>query len=156
MGVSLRPVTRENVRACINLKVEPGQENFVAPNDYSIAEALAEPDLSPLAICDGDAVVGFAMYGQDPDTDRWWIIRFMIDADHQGKGIGTAALRALVELIAERHGCAELFLSYVPGNAVAERLYARVGFVPTGELEGDEIVARLDRPGHAERAAGTA
>jgi predicted GNAT family acetyltransferase len=50
----------------------------------------------------------------------------------------------LIELIVERHGCSELFLGYEPSNEVASRLYARMGFAPTGEMTGGEIVARLD------------
>ena len=51
--------------------------------------------------------------------------------------------RLLIDLMVERHGCGEIFLGYDPGNDVAGRLYARMGFVPTGEMMGGEIVARL-------------
>lgn len=115
-----------------------------APNLYSIAEAYVEPTWTPLAIVAGEKLVGFAMFGQDHETDRWWIMRVMIGAQQQGKGYGGAALRALIALMVERHGCREIYLGYVPGNEVAERLYARVGFEPTGEIEPGEIVARLD------------
>jgi RimJ/RimL family protein N-acetyltransferase len=50
----------------------------------------------------------------------------------------------LIDLIIERHGCGELFLGYEPSNEVARRLYTRMGFAPTGEMTGGEIVARLD------------
>lgn len=144
MTITLHPVTRQNFSDLVRLKVTPEQEDFVAPNLYSIAEAYVEPLWTPLAIHAGDGLVGFAMFGQDPETGRWWIIRFMIGAAHQGHGHGTAALRALVSLMAERHGCREIFLGYVPGNAIAERLYATAGFHPTGEIEHGEIVARLE------------
>lgn len=143
MSISLRPVTRQEFGPLVRLKVTPEQEAFVASNLYSLAEAYVEPTWTPLAIVAGDEVVGFAMIGQDPETDRWWIIRFMIGAEHQGRGHGKAALRALVDLLAERHGCREIYLGYVPGNAIAERLYANAGFRPTGEVEDGEIVARL-------------
>jgi diamine N-acetyltransferase len=68
----------------------------------------------------------------------------MIDADHQGKGFGTAALRALVDLMVVRLAPGEIYLGYEPGNVVAARLYARFGFVPTGESVNGEIIARLD------------
>jgi diamine N-acetyltransferase len=70
-------------------------------------------------------------------------MRYMIDAQHQGKGYGTAALPVLIDLMVERHGCGEIFPGYEPSNDVAERLYARMEFVPTGEMVGSEIVARL-------------
>jgi diamine N-acetyltransferase len=143
MDITFRPVTRENFSAVTELKVTPEQAEFVAPNLYSLAEAYLEPTWTPLAIHAGDHLVGFAMFGRDDETGRWWIMRYMIDARHQGRGYGTAALPGLIDLIVARHGCSELFLGYEPDNEVAGRLYARMGFLPTGEIEGGEIVARL-------------
>lgn len=34
--------------------------------------------------------------------------------------------------------------SFVPGNNVAKGLYLSVGFVETGELDGDELVAKYE------------
>lgn len=144
--VAFRSVTRDNLRELVRLKVAEGQDDFVAPNLYSIAQAFVEPTWTPIGIYAGDEAVGFAMEGFDPDANRWWIVRFMIGAAHQGKGYGTAALAALVASMAERHGCREVYLSYVPGNDVAERMYAKAGFVPTGEVEDGEIVARRVLP----------
>jgi diamine N-acetyltransferase len=146
MDITFRPVTRDNFSDVIGLKVAPSQEDFVAPNVYSLAEAFLEPSWTPLAIYADERIVGFALFGRDDQTGRWWIMRYMIDAAHQGKGYGTAALPMLIDLMVARHGCQEIFLGYDLGNDVAERLYSRVGFVPTGE-EAEEIVARLDLTG---------
>ncbi len=140
--IAFRPVTRDNLRELVRLKVAEGQADFVADNLVSVAQAYVEPTWTPMGIYAGDEAVGFAMEGFDPDENRWWIVRFMIGAAHQGKGYGTAALTALIASMAERHGCREVYLSYVPGNDVAERMYAKAGFVPTGEVEDGEIVAR--------------
>jgi diamine N-acetyltransferase len=143
VNLTLQPVTRARFEAVTGLTVAPGQEDFVAPNLYSLAEAAVEPTWTALAICDDETVVGFAMFGLEKAAGRWWIIRFMIGAEHQAKGYGTAALRALIALMAARHGPRDIFLGYEPGNVVAERLYARFGFVPTGEMEAGEVIARL-------------
>ena len=143
MTLRLQPVTWENFSAVIALTVAPEQAEFVAPNVKSIAEAYLEPTWTPLAIYAGDDLVGFTLFGRDDETGRWWLMRYMIDAKHQGKGYGTAALRMVIDLMVERHGCDEIFLDYSPGNDVAARLYARIGFVPTGEMQGGEIIARL-------------
>jgi diamine N-acetyltransferase len=116
----------------------------VASNLYSLAECHVEPTFTPLAIYAGDELVGFATIGLDDETDCWWICRFMVDARHQGRGHGIAALRALIDLMRDRHGCETIYLGYEPDNDVAARLYARVGFAPTGEISDGEIVARLD------------
>ncbi len=143
MNITFRSVTRENFSAVIELAVTPEQVDFVSPNLYSLAEVSIEPSWTSLAIYAGDDLVGFALFGRDDETGRWWIMRYMIDAQHQGRGYGTAALPMLIDLIVERHSCGEIFLGYDPGNDVAERLYARMGFAPTGEMVGGEIVARL-------------
>ncbi|WP_223188823.1 GNAT family N-acetyltransferase [Streptomyces sp. TRM68416] len=67
----------------------------------------------------------------------------VIDGTEQGKGVGRAAVRTLMEWLARREDCRELRLSYHPDNTVAARLYASVGFQPTAISSGDEVVASL-------------
>ena len=71
MTVTLRPLTRDNLWAVVDLKLHPGQEAFVADNIDSIANAYVEPTFIPLAIYADDELVGFAMYGQHPETGAW-------------------------------------------------------------------------------------
>jgi diamine N-acetyltransferase len=76
----------------------------------------------------------------------------MIDERYQGRGYASAALTRLIGR-ARAQGADALYLSYVPGNAVAEKLYSSLGFLPTGETlrgeaaeldhEPDEIIMRL-------------
>lgn len=146
MTVELRPLTRKNLWEVVeDLRLHPGQEAFVAPNIDSIANAAVEPTFVPLAVYAGETLVGFTMYGQHPDTEAWWVIRLMIDRDHQGKGYGRAAMQAVIAMMAERVGCDEIVTSYNPANTVAAALYASLGFEPTGEIEDDEplVVLRL-------------
>ena len=49
------------------------------------------------------------------------------------------------KLIAEP-GTPNVALSYVPENAAARALYLSLGFVETGEKEGDEVIARWTPP----------
>ena len=144
--VTLEPVNRANFKACIDLMVASDQEGFVATNLYSIAQAKVEPTFVPLAIVDGEAVVGFAMYGHEVDSGRWWIIRLMIGAEHQGKGFGHAAIEALIARMVDLHGVSEIRLGCVLGNDRARRLYERHGFRDTGEVEDNEAVMLLRLP----------
>ena len=147
MTVTLRPLDRENLWPVVELSLHPGQEAFVAPNIDSIANAYVEPTFVPLAVYDGDDLVGFAMYGQHPpDVGRWWVIRLMIAAEHQGEGYGRAAMETVIAMMAERVCCKEIVTSFNPDNAVASRLYASLGFRPTGEIEDGEplVLLRLD------------
>jgi diamine N-acetyltransferase len=69
----------------------------------------------------------------------------MIDAAHQGKGYGRAAMRALIERLARMPECAEIYLSFEPNNINAESLYRSLGFEPTGKTdEIGEIIMRYE------------
>ena len=143
MTVTLRPLTRDNLWAVVDLKLHPGQEVFVADNIDSIANAYVEPTFVPLAVYAGDELVGFAMYGQHPNTGAWWVIRLMIDRAQQGQGYGRAAMAAVITMMADRVGCEEIVTSFNPANAVALGLYTSLGFQPTGEIEDDEPLLLL-------------
>ena len=142
MTVTLRPITRDNLWAVLDLKLHPGQEEFVADNAVSIANAYVEPTFVPLGVYAGDELVGFAMYGQHPETSAWWVIRLMIDRAHQGNGYGRAAMEAVIAMMAEGVGCEEIVTSFVPANSVAAGLYASLGFASTGEIEDGEPLVR--------------
>ena len=145
MDISLRDITPENFRECIDLKVADAQLKFVATNLMSIAQAKIYPTANPLAVYAGDEMVGFVMYGFDTDDERFYLVRLMIDEKYQGKGYGKAATLEVIERMKEIEDCREIFLSFVPENTGAEKLYQNVGFQRTGETSEDgEIVMRFD------------
>ena len=143
MSVSLRQITPENFDQCINLKVADGQENFVAPNVKSIAQSKIYPTMNISAVYDEDEMVGFVMFGFDPDDERYYLVRLMVDEKHQGKGYGRAATREVISQLKLINDCRELYLSFVPENTGAERLYKSVGFERTGEISQGEVVMRF-------------
>lgn len=147
MDITLRDIDEKNFLAVVGLKVADGQQGFVAPNVFSIAQSKVCPHFDPQAIYSDDEPVGFALYGRDPEKESYWIVRLMIDAAHQGKGLGNAAIRELISRMSERPDCTEVFLSFVPGNESAEALYRKVGFRPTGDLDDGEIIMRYDITG---------
>ena len=65
--VTLKDVDKDNWDACCSLKLSTKQGGLVAPHMYTIAESEVEPAFVPLAIYNNGTVVGFAMYGLDPD-----------------------------------------------------------------------------------------
>ena len=152
MALTLCDVTKENWRECVGLRLAPEQEGFVASNAYSLAESKFMPTFVPQAIyapagTDGAAiVVGFAMYGYYPDGApplglRHWILRLMIDRDYQGRGYGTAALRAILARLEADPACDDVLIGYEPDNLVARALYARLGFVEQGTTPWGELYA---------------
>ena len=155
--VDLKKLTEKNIWAILELKVAKEQENYVATNVQSIAEAyltLADGGrVFPFGIFDGEQPVGFLMigYGCDGEQDEYPRIaennyclwRLMIDSRFQGRGYGREAIRLALDFIRTWPcGKAEYcYLGYEPENAVAKRLYNSMGFYENGELDGDEIVA---------------
>ncbi len=147
MKIELRPLTRENWRECARLELAPGQERFVATNVASIAESRFEPHYEPRAIYADREMVGFLMYCPEGDreTGLYWLFRLMTARAHQARGIGAMAVRAALEEIASRGGRV-VKISHVPQNIVASKLYQRLGFRPTGEIEDGEVVLEMELP----------
>ena len=85
--------------------------------------------------------VGFVMLALRTDAHpQPYLWRFLIDARHQGRGIGRHALRLVAEELAAR-GDTVLRTSWVAGRGGPAAFYERLGFVPTGEMLDDEVVA---------------
>ena len=154
----LEYVTTDNFYPLMCLSVDAGQEDFVAPNEYSLAEAYAVLAAGryvlPLGIYEADVPVGFAMIGHNSFVnedqpaayrDSYYLWRFMIDRRYQGRGLGKAAAALVLELIRSfPDGAAErCCVSYEPQNTAAKNLYASFGFRPSGEMDDDEEIAIL-------------
>jgi diamine N-acetyltransferase len=73
------------------------------------------------------------------------LARLMIDARHQGRGYGKAALAAILAAIKQQYGPQTIWLSISPRNTAAKRLYERFGFTveQIGLETDDEIFMRL-------------
>jgi diamine N-acetyltransferase len=143
--VSLRQITKETLRDITRLKVSPDQERLVATNAESIAEAYFSPDTAWFrAIYAGDAPVGFVMLEENAAEEHYYLWRFMIDARYQRKGIGRRALELLFEHVKTRPGARALYTSCVPGAGSPGPFYEKMGFVYTGEKDGEELVMRRE------------
>jgi diamine N-acetyltransferase len=149
--VSLRTVTRENLRDVLMLNVAPEQARFVASNAVSIAQAHFQPEVAWFrAIYADDTAVGFLMLHDDPDKPEYHLWRFMIDHRYQKLGYGRSALELLLDHVRGRPGAVALTLSYVPGDNGPGAFYERMGFAHTGEADEDgELLMRIDLE-HAE------
>lgn len=143
MNIELRPIERYNFAECAGLTVRPEQERFVGSNLHSIAEAYAFPEFVPRAIYNDETMVGFLMYGFGDRSQQWWIIRLMIDQQHQGKGYGRAAMRAMIDQLHALPNCTQIAISYELENEVVRKLYSSLGFQETGEIINGEVLARL-------------
>jgi diamine N-acetyltransferase len=72
--------------------------------------------------------------------------KLLIDQRHQGRGYGLEVVRQVAEFV-RAEGATELLTSYVAGDGGPAGFYRRLGFVPTGELDGNgEVIVRLMLP----------
>ena len=152
MEITLRDIDKTNWLTCIKLRPGEEQRHFIASNLFSLAEAKVYPECVPMGIYYGDSMVGFVMFAPDSDAPgSYWIIRFMVDRDYQGKGYGTAAMREVIRRLESQLGIKQLLLSVVPENTAAGEFYTRLGFEKTDRMVEDERVMRLtlDRPSGA-------
>lgn len=150
--VRLVEVTHHNLSAVSALETHRFQRRFVAPMERNLAQALVPPEVVPghLAVpwyraveADGE-IVGFMMVSAVSEVEPFpYLWRFLIDRRHQRRGVGTKAMAALAEHF-RSEGHEALLLSWVDAPGGPRRFYERLGFVPTGGLDHDEIIARLD------------
>lgn len=142
--VTLREITKDNLSAIFQLKVDESQEQFVAPNTMSIAQAYFDRERAWFrAIYADETAVGFLMLDDDPDKREYFLWRLMIDRRFQGLGYARRALELLIAHVKTRPGAVELKTSYVPGENGPARFYQKIGFVETGEILEGELVTSL-------------
>ncbi|MEE1785651.1 GNAT family N-acetyltransferase [Streptomyces sp. SP17BM10] len=148
----LEPVTPATLDAALALRVRPGQEGLVSPVVKSLAQAYVHGDTAwPRLIFDGERPVGFVMaffditfYPERPeDGPRSGLWRLLVDADAQGGGYGRFAVEQVCAEV-RRRGGTRVTVTYVPGPDGPAGFYARLGFRPTGETSGDDVVAELE------------
>jgi len=140
--VVLKPVDRDNWRTMVRLNLRPGQERFVSSPSLSLCRAYVRVygdryEYLPMVISDADTIVGYATLICDPASlDDYWIDDIMIDATHQGRGYGRAAMKLLLEMIPKRYPrCRTIKLTCFRDNENAAALYESLGFEATGETD---------------------
>lgn len=153
VDVVLVPVTaalRERVLALAPL---PEQEVFSGRAAQTLPVAEADPLRTPVAVLlDGEPVAFFVLDRGTPEVDPsadLLLRAFFVDAGAQGRGVATAAVRALPAFVRQHlPGARSVVLSVNARNPAARAVYVRGGFVDTGELflggpAGPQHVLRL-------------
>ncbi len=142
--VNLFPVDETNWRDVAKIEVETHQRNFVAQPLYYLALCNYGKIWNPIAICAENRIIGMLMWAKDPSDGSCWLGGITIDKQYQGLGYGRGAVLKVIDQLAEEQGFTEFALSYHPLNETARELYRSLHFMPTGEMEEEEIVARLN------------
>lgn len=145
--LELVDITPDNWRAFARLTVTDEQSPFVASNPLMLARAYAYRH-------EGSQVWGVQQAGQPIGLllERDYhangkgycdLDQFMIAGEFQGHGYGLAALKLWLQQVRQQGKHKAVILCYVRGNDSAAKLFSSVGFQPTGEEDGDEIVMEL-------------
>ena len=147
LPVSLREVTRHNIQAVMSLDAGDGGR-LVASNAKSMAQAAVYPEAWPRAIYASEMPVGFVMLYDpsrvaEPEEPEFFLWRLMVDRDWQGRGVGLAALRLLIEHVRTRPHLGEMFTSIVEPAPHLLDFYGRIGFEPIDRHVDGERVLRL-------------
>jgi len=148
--ITLREITEANSEAVLALRTTPEQERFVSTVAYSLAEAEENPQGNPWmrAVYAYEQPVGFVMLSWDVEPQPpeingpWFLWKLLIDHRYQGKGYGQEVVSQIIDLV-RSEGATELLTSHVPGEGGPAGFYARLGFVPRGDLDPEgEIILR--------------
>ena len=144
--IELRKITEDNFIDAFNLKLAPGQENFVSHPIRSMAQAYVYRDqCQPFGIYEGDKMIGYVMVIYDYDVPEYDIWHMMIDESEQGQGYGNEALDRVIDYIRTKPfgDSGRVALTCNKQNPIARKLYESKGFCATGNEDEDEIELAL-------------
>ncbi|WP_419872267.1 GNAT family N-acetyltransferase [Candidatus Pristimantibacillus sp. PTI5] len=141
--ITLKALDKSNWEQCILLNPKPEQAGLIASNLYSIAEVQFLEGFKAKAIYNDDIMIGFTLFGLDPDDGNYWIYRFMIDGRHQAQGHGYHAMMLVIDEIRSASDRTDvIMLGYKPVNERAGNLYAKLGFKEAGLAPWGEMLAK--------------
>jgi len=139
-------LTADNVEDVLAVSAFPEQLQYVNPVAWYVARSAYQHVWHPVGLAteDGD-VVGFAEWAYDESDGTYSLGGITIDQRQQGRGLGRAALDALVAHLLAQPVPGVVALTVHADNERARGLYERYGFAATGEVIEDELVMVLGR-----------
>ena len=135
-------ITENNFIDAFNLKLAPGQENFVSHPIRSLAQAYVyREQCQPFGIYADGKMIGYVMVIYDYDIPEYDIWHMMIDESVQGRGYGSDALDRVIEYIRTMPfgDSGRVALTCSKNNPSARKLYESKGFAATGTEYDDEV-----------------
>jgi RimJ/RimL family protein N-acetyltransferase len=133
---TIRPARPEDTHAMAQLMADVAEERdkigTEPPVDLEERAARFATTLAETFVGDADGrIVG--MINVDVNRFGYGVIGMLVEADWRGRGVGSALVRACIDLSRER-GLHKLCLDVWPANAPALALYRKFGFVEEGLL----------------------
>jgi aminoglycoside 6'-N-acetyltransferase len=133
-AVALEPLAWAHADVLRALHQQPGVLRWWGPMEADFP--FDEPESTRFAILADGQIAGMIQFGEEkePDYRHAWIDIFLGD-DFTGRGIGTEAVRKVIEIVLTEHGHHRITIDPVTDNATAIRSYEKAGFRPVGVME---------------------
>ena len=133
---AIRPARPEDVRAMAQLMAAVAEERdkigTEPPVDVEERAATFAGTIAETVVAEGGGrIVG--MIHVEVSRFGYGVLGMLVDAEWRGLGVGSALVRASIDLARER-GLHKLCLDVWPTNAAAIALYRKFGFVEEGLL----------------------
>ena len=142
--LTLKKLNNDNFYDVCQLSVKPEQLGHVDSNALSMAEANFSDHAWMRGIYLNEEPVGFVMVDARPETNKFYLWRFMIDQRHQSLGFGRAAIQLVVSDLKLVFNASELTTSVVPVENGPQKFYENLGFQLTGNnMEDKELELKL-------------
>lgn len=131
MTVELQPLDIAHVARLRELHQQPGVTRWWGPMEPGFP--FDEPESQRYAIVADGELAGLIQWGDDSyDENRHAYVDIFVADDLAGRGIGTEALRRLIEVLIDRLGYHRITIDPAVENAAAIRAYEKVGFSRVG------------------------
>ena len=130
--LQIEPVRSEHAERLRELRTVPEVARWwdPPPDDWPLVD---EPDLQVFAILVDGEPAGAIQFWEEPDPGgRFADVDIFLGPDHQGRGLGTEAMRLIVRHLVDDRGHHRVTLSTAVDNARAIHVYEKVGFRPVG------------------------
>jgi RimJ/RimL family protein N-acetyltransferase len=135
--VLLRPVELRDVDALVEMQRQPNVLRWWGEPDLAELRAKAQgtADEAAFAIERSGALVGLIQYSEENEPDfRHAGIDLFLGDEHQGRGLGTDAVRTLARYLVGERGHHRLTIDPAGDNDAAIRCYEKVGFRRVGVM----------------------
>ena len=156
-NLEFREIHKDNFYDVCMLGINDEDKEFIASNRMSLAEAYLFKTMGayvlPIAIYRNRVPIGFTMITKGNNGDNikgeyinnYCVLRMMIEAKHQNKGLGKLALKQLIEIIKSiSMNESFIWISTEEKNAKAIHVYEENGFIKSNDYCGEEIILKYE------------
>lgn len=98
-----------------------------------------DDDLTRLTIFAGDEIAGMVQFSEEPDPKyRSASLDLFVRTSHQRRGLGSEALRLVIDYLTRERGHHRLVIDPAADNEAAIACYAKLGFRTVGRMHRSE------------------